>query len=146
MSSHAIGLLIGGIVPAILFGVSNVLVKASTEKGIGPAMYVLVVGVASVVAGLLLLLFLPNKQISVASASYAFAAGFTWAVAITGVTVALEKYNAPLSELVPLYNMNTLVAVLLALWVFAEWKEVDMVKLLTGTVFIVIGGVLVAKA
>lgn len=146
MSAHATGLLIGGIVPAVLFGISNVVVKASTNHGIGPAMYMVVVGVAVLITGSVSLLFVPSKEISLTSGAYAFVGGAVWGLGFLGVTLALEKYNVPVSELTPLYNMNTLVAVLIALWIFSEWKEVELTKLLLGTVFIVIGGVLVAKA
>jgi hypothetical protein len=42
--------------------------------------------------------------------------------------------------------MNTLITVLLALWVFAEWKTVHIPQLLLGSILIVIGGTLVARA
>ena len=49
-------------------------------------------------------------------------------------------------QLAPLYNMNTMVAVLIGLWAFSEWKELDMLRLLSGVVLIVIGGTLVSRA
>jgi transporter family protein len=56
------------------------------------------------------------------------------------------KFETPIAKLTPLYNMNTLIVVLLALWIFAEWKEVKVLQLLIGAVLIVMGGVLVARA
>ena len=48
--------------------------------------------------------------------------------------------NSTLSKLAPLYNMNTLVVVLLALVVYAEWRDVHLAKLLAGAALVVLGG------
>ena len=56
------------------------------------------------------------------------------------------KYSASISTLVPLYNLNTLIAVSVGLLVFAEWKTVAVPQLLFGSVLIVVGGTLVARA
>jgi len=58
----------------------------------------------------------------------------------------LVKHDAPISIIVPLFNMNSLVSVLLGLWIFAEWRDVNTVKLLAGTVLITAGGTLVATS
>ena len=70
----------------------------------------------------------------------------TWGIASGLVAYSLLHFNVPISQLVPLYNMNTLVAVLLALVVFSEWKDLHTLKLLFGTVLIAIGAVFVANA
>ena len=51
-----------------------------------------------------------------------------------------------LPKLVPLDNAHPLVAVLVGIWVFAEWTPVQPLKLLAGSLLIVAGSVLVAKA
>ena len=58
----------------------------------------------------------------------------------------LLHLDGQIAQLVPLYNMNTLVAVILALIVFSEWQELQLVKLLLGTVLIVAGAIFVANA
>jgi uncharacterized membrane protein len=62
------------------------------------------------------------------------------------VELAIARYGTPLAKLAPLYNMNTLVVVILALLFFAEARDVAVPKLITGAVMIVIGGMLVARA
>ena len=42
--------------------------------------------------------------------------------------------------------MNTLVAVILALIVFSEWKDLHTIKLLSGSALIVAGAILVANS
>jgi hypothetical protein len=46
------------------------------------------------------------------------------------------------SVIVPLYNMNTLVAVGIGLVLLGEWKDVNLWRLLSGAALIVVGGVL----
>ena len=47
-----------------------------------------------------------------------------------------------MSVLVPLYNMNTLVAVGIGLVLLGEWRDVSVWRLLAGAALIVAGGVL----
>lgn len=72
--------------------------------------------------------------------------GFLGGIGSVLVSIGIVKYSAPLGKLVPLFNMNTLVTVLLALWLFAEWKEVQVPRLLIGSILIVVGGILVARS
>lgn len=60
--------------------------------------------------------------------------------------MALIRYDAAVSQLAPLYNMNTLVAVLLGLLVFAEFRDVQVLRLAAGALLIVLGGWLVSGA
>jgi len=133
-------------VPALVYGFTNVFVKMSVKEGISPPMYVIVAGVGIIFAGIASLIFHADMSISSRSATYAATAGFLWGAASFGVAYALQVYNTPIAKLVPLFNMNTLVAVLLGMWLFAEWKGVNTSQLLLGSLLIVIGGTLVAKA
>jgi hypothetical protein len=62
------------------------------------------------------------------------------------IALALGRYEARISQLVPLYNMNTLVAVGLGLTVLGEWREVNLLRLLLGAGLAVTGGILAATA
>lgn len=48
--------------------------------------------------------------------------GLLWAAGTGAVTFALGRYGGQISQFAPLYNMNTLVAVLVGLVVFGEWQ------------------------
>ncbi len=146
MSQETLGLVIGGVLPAIAFGLSGVFSKASTQAGIGLGPYLMTVGAAVFVCGLCLLTVTPDRTITLRAATPAFLTGFLWALGAAGVAMALSRYGIPLGKIVPLYNTNTLVAVLVGLWVFAEWKQVQPLRLLAGSLLIVAGSVLVAKA
>jgi len=144
MSSQMIGLIIGGLIPAIFFGLSGVLAKASNIAGIGLGYYMLIVGSAVVITGLICLAVVPDRTISFTAGRDAFLSGAAWALGAALVAVALARFHSPISQLVPLYNLNTLVGVLLGLWIFAEWQNLDVTRLLIGSGLIVIGGTLVA--
>lgn len=146
MSSHVLGIIIGGLVPAILYGVSGIFSKESTKEGIGLGLYLMITGISIAVVGLGFFVYQSDTTLSLRSAFYASLFGVTWAIGSSLVAIGLTTFGMPLSTLVPLYNMNTLVTVLLALWVFAEWKEVHIAPLLLGSFCIIIGGVLVSRA
>lgn len=146
MSSHTLGLLIGGLVPAMIFGVSNVFMKASAQGGVSLSYLVLLAGLGVVLTGIVLYIVLPDRQFSMQGGGFAFALGIGWSMGLFCATYALQSFDVPVSQLTPLFNMNTLVAVLLALWIFSEWKQVHVPQLLLGSALIIIGGTLVAKA
>jgi transporter family protein len=146
MSPQTYGIIIGGILPALIFGMTNAMVKASTEKGISIPLYIICTGGATLLVGLIMLFVMRDMKITMASGGYAFGAGALWALAISGVMIALQNYNASISVLAPLYNTNTLITVALGLWLFSEWQVVKVPQLLLGSLLIVIGGVVVARA
>ncbi len=141
-----IGLVIGGLVPAILFGVNGVLAKAGTQAGIGLGIYLLIIAAGVALTGVLFLFVDPSRALSAKAGWYTLAMGITWGLGVGLVGIGLVRFGAPLSKLVPLYNMNTLVAVVIALWIFAEWEKVNALKLLVGAILVILGGTLVALA
>jgi len=146
MSSQLLGLLIGGILPAFFYGVSNVFAKASTNAGMSVGGHLFFIGIAISAIGIVFNQFLPGSIPSLVAVASSAMQGFCWAVGTGCVVLGLLKYQAPLSKLVPLYNMNTLVTAGLALLIFLEWRDANPVQLLLGAGLIVIGGILVSGA
>lgn len=146
MSSKATALFIGGFLPAFIYGGSAIFQKFSTSAGINISTYLVAVGIGVAVAGLGFYFFDNTVSFSIKASAYASLFGLTWGLASGLVAYSLLHFNIPISQLVPLYNMNTLVAVLLALIIFSEWKDLHTVKLLAGSVLIVIGAIFVASA
>lgn len=139
------GIIVGGILPALLFGFSGICQKWSSQHGISTGAYLVFIGLGVVSVGAVLWLMNSNQQFSIASTVPALGLGISWGLGALGVALGISKYGAPLAKLVPLYNMNTLVAVLLALVIFSEWREVHLVKLSIGAVMIIAGGILVSS-
>lgn len=120
--------------------------KGSMERSTSFAIYLISVGIAVIVTGSTILFFTRDKSFTFLGSSLAFLGGLTWAIGVFGALYAINRFDTPLSKLAPLFNMNTLFTVLLALWIFAEWKQVKVPHLLMGSFLIVIGGVLVSKS
>jgi len=146
MSNQTYGMLIGGLLPALCFALSNVFSKPANTSGLGLGIYIVVIGLSVTLAGAVIYLVHPQPTYSVRGLLFASGVGFAWACGAAGVGYALTHYEMTLSRLVPLFNMNTLFSVLIGLWVFAEWKDVQALKLLAGAALIVLGGSLVATA
>ena len=146
MSPQTYGIIIGGVMPGIIFGLTNTLVKASTEKGISIPFYVICTGAGTLLIGAIMLMVMKDTKVSLASGGDAFTAGALWAAGVSGILIALQNYDASISIITPLFNMNTLVTVALGLWLFSECQTVKVPQLLLGSLLIVIGGAVVAKA
>lgn len=146
MSTQTVGILLGGVLAAVFFGLSGAFVKSATQGGIGTGLFLLCAALGTGLAGLLLFLFLPDKTFSLRSGAYSSLTGLSWALGAGLVSVAIAKYAMPISKLVPIYNTNTLITVLIGLVVFLEWKDVNPAKLLIGAVFVIVGTTLVATS
>lgn len=146
MSSKTTALIIGGFLPALIYGGSAIFQKLSTNLGISLSAYLVATGIGIVIVGVGYYLIDKSFSFSVESGTYAMMFGITWGVATGLVAYALLNFQVPISQLVPLYNMNTLIAVLLALVIFSEWKDLHTIKLISGSMLIVAGAVLVANS
>jgi len=144
MSETQLGIVVGGIIPAVLFGVSGICQKLSNQNGISTGAYVISVGLGVLLVGVVLCLFNTSQTANAKSIIPAVTMGVCWGVGVLLVAMAISKYGTKLSVLAPLYNMNTLVTVVGALFIFSEWKDLNVVKLIIGAVLIVAGGVLVS--
>ena len=142
MSKQTLAILIGGLLPALLYGGAGVLQKTASRTGIGPGPYILIIGLVATVIGAVLTFV--SRDTSVTWSGAAQTAGFAvlWSAAIVSIMLALGRFEGPVSVIVPLYNMNTLIAVLLGLLVLGEWDGVNHWQLLAGAVLIVAGGAL----
>lgn len=146
MSTVWKGLLVGGIVPALLFGITGTLQKVYGRAGGGTGWYLPLVGLGVAVTGLVALPLLGERALTARAGGVALGIGISWGLGMIAVVVGLERFGAPLSKLAPLYNLNTLVVVLLALVLFAESREVNVPRLLGGAALIMAGAALVARA
>ncbi len=140
------GLLVGGVLPALLFGITGTLQKFYGRAGGGTGWYLPLVGLGVAATGLVAMPYLGERALTMRAGAVALAIGVSWGFGMIAVILGLDRFGAPLAKLAPLYNLNTLVVVLLALVLFAESREVNVPRLLAGAALIVAGGALVAKA
>jgi uncharacterized membrane protein len=146
IKGNVLSLLVGGLLPAILFGVSGVVQKTSTKAGIGTGPFLVVVGVVVVLIGGIFTAVERDTTVNWSSGFLAGVFGVLWASGIGSIAIALGRYEGQISQLVPLYNMNTLVAVVIGLVALSEWQTVQPGRLLLGAVLTVAGGVLAATS
>ena len=136
MTTKITALLLGGLLPAFIYGGSALFQKASTSLGISLSAYLVATGLGVAIVGIVFYIFDHSFSFSLKSGLYACAFGITWGIASGLVAYTLLNFQVPISQLVPLYNMNTLIAVILALIIFSEWKDLHTIKLLSGSALI----------
>ena len=146
MDTQFLGIVIGGFVPAVLFAASGIFNKLGAQSSIGLSAFIFFAGLGGVLSSLPFLFLQGGSVVSLKTSIFPLLMGVTWGLGIGCVTLGMQRFHAPLSRLVPLYNMNTLLVVLVSLFFFAEWKDVQVLKLLIGAIFVVIGGTLVSIA
>jgi uncharacterized membrane protein len=145
MDNKQIAIVLGGILPAILLGLSSIFQKLSTNHGISTGPFLIGVGLTTALIGGLFMVF-EEVKLTTPAMLYTCGFGIFWACATGCIAIALNHYNAQISQLVPLYNMNTLVAVLIGLIVLSEWRNVDPIRILIAAVLIIAGGVLASRS
>lgn len=139
------GIVVGGLLPAVGYALFAIWTKFGTEAGIGTGPFLILVGIACAAVGGIFSWLLPFTW-NARSVTYSLAAGAVWAAGSGFVALALTRYGIPVSKLNPLYNTNTLITVVLGLVIFSEWKQVDTKQLLLGSVLILAGSLLVSRA
>jgi len=148
ISHNTLGIIIGGIIPAFLYGFFTITMKAGAEYKISTSNYLMVIGIMIFIVGLLSkqVLNSPETPGNFAGFGFAIISGLLWGLGTTLVNYSLVKFGTPIAILAPLYNMNTLVAVLGGMILFAEWKTVQSLPVFIGSMLIVCGGVLLSKS
>ncbi|MCH2174413.1 MAG: hypothetical protein MK193_01655 [Lentisphaeria bacterium] len=147
MSSQVLSILIGGVLAALLLGISSILQKVSNSSGISPSQFIFFAGLSIALSGALVWGGIQyESQLTSKAVIYACLFGVVWAAAAFCVSISISRYGANISQLVSLFNMNTLVGVVLGLIIFREYQQVNTPMLLVGATLIFVGGILCAKA
>jgi glucose uptake protein GlcU len=105
MSPELKGIVIGGLLPALLYGVTGILQKMSARAEGGAGMYLIFLGLGTVIVGAILHFVLPEPSISIRPACFALVAGLIFSLGAGLISVALINCQAAISQLTPLYNM-----------------------------------------
>jgi transporter family protein len=140
------GIIIGGLLPAMLFGAGSILQKAGNRIGIAQSHYLFSFATGIIAAGVVSFFVMKSGPISFKAGAFAAGHGFLFGAGFVLMGVGIVVFNMPISKIVPLVNMSALVAVALGLVVFKEYASVNAFNLLAGAVLIVAGGILVGKA
>jgi len=140
------GLLVGGLIPAIAFGVGALFQKQSNDIGIGQSNYLLCFSIGAIAMAILAGVLFNENPFSSRAGLFAVGHGLLFGIGFVCLALGLTVYQESVSKLVPLANMSTLVTVILGLIIFSEYTKLDVVYLLGGSSLIILGGVLVSLA
>lgn len=135
-----------GLSAALFFGINPILYKlAISEKKTDPVFVMLLYCGGAFFLGVIIFLFVkPNCTITWASVGYGIGAGLLYGLGLLFVALAFAK-GVPVSLMVPLYSINALVTVLLGIFWLNEVPDIKgIIKIITGTIFIVIGAIIVS--
>ena len=138
--SKVIPLIVGGVIPALMYGAAGIFQKLSAREGGSATSYLIYFGAATALSGLIWRTILKESWGTPRSAGLVFSMGAGL------ISMAMINYQAAVSQLSPLYNMNVLVTVGLGLLVLSEHQSLDVTRLLAGAALIAIGAVLVSGA
>ncbi len=140
------GVILGGLLPALCFGVSSVLMKFAARAGIGLGPYVLSLAAGVGLYGAFTAFTQSGRLASGRGVLFAALVGLTWAIGMALIQVALTRYHAAISQIVPLHMLNLIVTIALGFLLFAEARDLDAGRLIIGAVLMGLGAVLVAGA
>ena len=134
-----------GIVAAICFGINTILYKIASQRGnFSPAFGSLVFGIGILVAFLVYFFAKPSLQFEWKSTSLAVVAGIVWAIGFLAIAIAISQ-KGEVARLAPLYNANTIIAVVLGIVLLKEIPKMSqMIRIIIGALMIVAGAVLVS--
>ncbi|HOY62947.1 MAG TPA: hypothetical protein PLK80_19200 [bacterium] len=138
--------IIGGLLPAILFGAGSILQKAGNKIGIAQSHYLISFAAGIIAAGVISFLVVKGGTFSFKAGAFAAGHGLLFGAGFALIGFGIVVFNMPISKIVPLVNMSALVAVALGLVVFKEYAGVNVFNLLAGAILIVAGGILVGKS
>jgi len=132
--------------PAVVLGVTGPLMKNAMRGGLGTGEFLVVFGITLAGVGLACRPWRNGQRIPRAAVATGIVTGVLWTLGTALTLVALGPLGASISQITPLFNMNTLVVVLLGLWVFKEHRHVRPAPLVFGAALVILGAVLVARA
>lgn len=146
MNSRYLPLIVGGFIPAILYGITGIFQKLSARQGASVSTYLIAFGLATVITGIVFRTAFPEESSPARSVLTAVLAGLMFSIGAGLVSVALIRYGAAISQLAAIFNMNTLITVFLGLVLFAEYRSLGVPRLILGACLILAGGWFVSNS
>ncbi len=132
--------ILGGIIPMLLFGLMTFPIKILNGK-LHFSYYILFTGIGVTLVGILAIFLFSNKgNITLTQLSLSIVNGLLWGTVTLLIFLALRNPTATISQLSPLYNGNTLIAMIIGLLFFAEWQNIVVWKTILGALLIILGG------
>ena len=142
-----VALLIGGALPACLWGIAAIFQKLSTQHDLAPGPFLVAFGATIVIVGIVLCFIMRDStSVSLAGLRFAFMAGLTYAIATGLISFALLRFGIPIAKLAPILGCNVLVTVLIGILWLGEGESLNVWKIVGGTAAVLTGLALVTAA
>ena len=134
-----------GIMASFFFGLNAVVYKIAYQKGyFSPYYGSFMFGMGILIVFGMFLLFKPGFEFEWKSSGLAAAAGAIWAFGFLSIAIAVSQ-KADIARLAPIYNTNTIIAVLIGIIFLKEIPDKSQVlRIVSGAVLIVLGAVMVS--
>ena len=146
MTKMYIGLFIGGLLPAIVWGLGTIFQKLSNKTGLNLSANLFFIAAGVVVSGVIAHFVFADTTFSFKGGVYAFLQGFCLSMGITLFAIGLLKYNIPVAQLSSIASFTTLFTVVFALILLSEYKSINVPKILIGSTVMMIGAIIVSKS
>ena len=134
-----------GILASFFFGLNAIVYKIAYQKGnFSPYYGSLIFGIGVIIVFGLVFLLRPSFEFEWKSSGIALAAGAIWALGFLSIAIAVSQ-KADIARLAPIYNTNTIIAVLIGIIFLKEIPDKSQIfRIIAGAVMIVLGAVMVS--
>jgi uncharacterized membrane protein len=139
-------LIIGGLLPAVFWGITAVFQKLSAAASLGPGRYLMLFGAIIAASGALYAYISNEAALNSKGAMYAVAAGLAFSLGTGLLSFALWRFDLPISRVSPILSANVLIPVAVGVVLLGEGSAMNPWLLLLGTALIVAGVILVTRS
>ena len=145
MTAH-IPIIIGAVLPALLWGITAVFQKMSASSNLGPGPYLAVFGLVICLGGLVFARFTQELALNPRGVAFAGLAGLSFTLGTGLLSYALWRFDLPIAKVAPILGANVLVPVLIGTALLGESGSLDVARLFLGTVLVLVGAAIVTSA
>lgn len=131
-----------GIMVAVILGTYNFL-YGLLLRNMQPSTALIGLGLGILVVGLSVKALAHESITSITQLGIPILVGLFLGLGMFLLTKAFADPNARVSQLIPLVNANTLISVILGLVILKEYQSVSLVKVIIGTILIMLGAVVI---
>jgi uncharacterized membrane protein len=110
--------------------------KMAARAAIGPGPYVLSLAVGVAVYGAFAALAPPGRHATSGGVAFSILVGLVWVLGMALIQVALPRYHAAISQIVPLHMLNVIVTIALGFVPFAEARDLEAGRLGVGAILV----------
>jgi drug/metabolite transporter (DMT)-like permease len=141
------GYILGGLLPAVCIGMALTSIKYTLKKGVSPQGVIVLTGFGVLCTGLFMFLVRSGENtLSIRGVAGGLLIGVFWASGTFLMSYSVDTFNLPMSVSASLAATNAVIAAVLSIILFQEHTDVSVLPLLSGTVLITLGAMVITRA